>query len=171
MGIKDELLATPEPEAYRSRLTVNLYTPYSLKVDRAVYLYGQPNFDHWAVLETDPTVTRFNEACPPVTLGKGSGAKVILRVRLELNRLHKPPTIACDSPTDLDLLLWVLGDAGAHLVSQPRLSLEAMVVVVVWGRAEDTYFAAHPRHHALHDARALQRGFHAWIVEQRSRMP
>jgi hypothetical protein len=94
-----------------------------------------------------------------------------LRVRLELGRLHRPPTIACDHPVDLDLLLWVLGDSGAHLVRQPRLSLEGLVEEGVWEKAEDAYFASHPRHHALHDARALRQGFHAWIADQRSRMP
>lgn len=55
----DELL---EPQTFkRENFTAHLYAPYSIKLHRRVYLYSHQNYDIWVMLESDPSISTYNE--------------------------------------------------------------------------------------------------------------
>jgi hypothetical protein len=51
-----------EPQPFkRENFTAHLYAPFSIKLHRRVYLYGHDNYDVWVMLESDPTISTYNE--------------------------------------------------------------------------------------------------------------
>jgi len=79
------------------------------------------------------------------------------RLRAFVNALPEAATVACDFSGDMDLLGSAIGAPWPAQLHLDRLPLDTLVTSAGWIAAEDEYFSAgHPRHHALHDARALR---------------
>lgn len=68
----DELLKPPP--FVRENYSSFLYCPFSRKLNRRVYLYTQFGYALWVRLESDPSVTKFNERVPKIPIAIGSRA-------------------------------------------------------------------------------------------------
>lgn len=72
----EDLLA-PQPFA-RGNYSSHLYAPFSLKLNRRVYLYTHNGYDLWVHLESARDVVQFNERVMSVPLAFGDGRALVL---------------------------------------------------------------------------------------------
>lgn len=72
-----QTLFAPQPFARRN-YSSHLYAPFSIKLNRRVYLYGHHGYDLWVHLECAREILQFNERVVPVPLAFEDGRASVL---------------------------------------------------------------------------------------------
>jgi hypothetical protein len=82
------------------------------------------------------------------------------RLRSWVDALPERMAVACDYSLDFQFLGWAVGQPWPRTLEPGPLMLTHWLYSPAFGLAEEAYFAqGYPRHHALHDARAIRLGF------------